>query len=168
MLHQVSLRKHYLLIKQNLLYIICCLLAIIFALLSRSEASNLYFKILASVAIIFLSPTVILHYTYYMQAKDMQIEFTAEGMKVYKEYKLIKTIKDEDIISIELYLSPSCADIGTSSGRIPMEEYYYAIIITHSGDTIINNLLYPDLLNVDRYLNLSKFKYNTTILPFLP
>ncbi|MGA9649968.1 MULTISPECIES: hypothetical protein [Pedobacter] len=102
-----------------------------------------------------------------MQAKDMQIEFTTDGMKVFQG-ETLQIIKDEDIVRIDLYMSVSMYETGYASGRLLSEEYYYAIIVTNSGEIIINNLLYPDLLNIDRYLNLSKFKYHTKLFAFLP
>lgn len=97
----------------------------------------------------------------------MQIEFIENGLKVF-DGNTLRTIKDEDIVTIELYTSQSYAETGYSTGRYPGEDYFFARIITNSGKIIINNLLYPELLNIDRYLNLGKFKYITRIFAFLP
>jgi len=162
-MHRVTLRNHYLLIKQNLLSIVLYLVIITIALLAQFKGSELFIIFMA----LGFSPVIILHYTYYMQAKDMQIEFTTDGMKVFQG-ETLQIIKDEDIVRIDLYMSVSMYETGYASGRLLSEEYYYAIIVTNSGEIIINNLLYPDLLNIDRYLNLSKFKYHTKLFAFLP
>ncbi|WP_088303349.1 hypothetical protein [Pedobacter sp. AJM] len=139
----------------------------VFTLIMQFRNFELFMVCFTIFYIIIFSPTIILHYTYYLQAKGIKIEFSEDGLMVF-EGNTLKTIKDEDIIKIELYMSQSYAKTGYSTGRYPGEDYYYAIIITHSGEIIINNLLYPKLLNIDRYLNLSKFEYITRIFAFLP
>lgn len=166
-MYSVTSRNHYLIIKESLFLIITYFITIVFALIIQFKNFELFMIFFTIFFIIFFSPVIILHYTYYLQARDMQIEFCENGLKVF-EGNTLKIVKDEDIIKIEMYMSESYAKTGYSTGRYPGEDYYFAIIITHSGEIIINNLLYPELLNIDTYLNLSKFKYITRMFAFLP
>lgn len=166
-MYSVTLKNHYLLIKESLFVIITYFIVIVFALVMQFHNFELFMIFFTIGFILFFSPVIILHYTYYLQAKNMMIEFNEYGLRVF-EGSIWKTIRNEDIISVELYLSTSYAENGYSTGRYPSEEYYYSKIITHSDVVIINNLLYPELLNIDKFLDLSKFKYITRLFAFLP
>ncbi|MBC7417051.1 MAG: hypothetical protein H7325_02720 [Pedobacter sp.] len=86
-----------------------------------------------------------MHYNYYEQTKNLTIIEHEEFFEVFQDQKPKISIYKKDTISIDLYMSATMVDSNFPSGRLPTEEYCYAVIRTTTDNLVVNNLIYVDV-----------------------
>ena len=110
---------------------------------------------------------LILHYNYYQQAKDLTIIEHEEFFEVFQNQQLKISIYKKDTISIDLYMSATMVDSNFPSGRLPREEYCYAVIKTTADNVVVNNLIYVDVKYLSFRFTEVKTTYHKTGFPII-
>ena len=117
----------------------------IFLSLSNAKDFKIYAVVWSIITAIWSISSLILHYNYYEQAKDLTIIEHEEFFEFFKEKQTKIYIYKKDTISLDLYMSATMVDSNFPSGKLSTEEYCYAVIKTNTDNVVVNNLIYVDV-----------------------
>ncbi len=139
------------------------LITILFALFFYADYDIYLIRVLtAAYGLVFIFPSIILHYSYYLENKNIVINkidgiLEIHDLKLSTRYKLTNsTVK-----SINIYASATLVDWGTS-GFLPHESYFYVVFETTGGKLILTSLIYPDIMNIQLQFREVKVDYIKT------
>ena len=132
--------------KSTLFYILILLLSISLIIYYQEPNDVLItIKIVLLIGMIIIGPSLFLHFSYYLENKDLVITESKDSLEIFNIKTNKKLMLDNDTIkSLDIYMSSTMADWNATSG-LPNESYTYAHCKTINGDINITCLLYPNI-----------------------
>ncbi|MET4082268.1 hypothetical protein ABIB40_002226 [Pedobacter sp. UYP30] len=160
--YRVTLANHLRLLKNLLFFIGGFLLTLVYFYLTNYKDFKILAIIMSIMTICWCVPSLILHYNYYEQAKDLTIIEHEEFFEVFKHQQPEIRIEKKDTIVIDLYIGTNMMLYNSNFGKFPTGEYCYAIIKTPTDTIILNNLIYPDVKYLPQRFPEVKASYHKT------
>lgn len=119
------------------------------------------------VLLIFIIPTMFLHFEYASVNKDMSATITSSDIKIFRNQQLVTTLSRKQIEKIVIYKSRSIDHDGVP--RFPIEFYYFARVVPKEEsqlEIIITCLMAPQKMDELRVLSIpfeEKISFFTSI-----
>lgn len=141
---KINLKSNYRVAGKMLFYIGIATLSILIIAFQNFADSMFMIKSIAIICIIINAPPIFLHFSYYLENKKWIVKELDHAIEIHKDDTVCLIVDQTNIISIDVYMSPTFIKYGIS-GHLPIEEYNYMKITTKNDTVIITNLLYPNI-----------------------
>jgi hypothetical protein len=160
--YTVNLKNHLNAARTFLLYIIVAIIATIIILFENVSEKEFAVKIILIVTLIINGPAIYIHFSYYLENENWVLNISEEFIEIKKSNFKNIIIDKNNIIRIDIYMSPSYIKYDIIGG-LPTEDYNYMEITTDKENVVITNLLYPNIKQLAQKISPIKPHFHKTL-----
>lgn len=162
-MHKINFKSHLTALHGVLIILVPVLIMFSFLFVFNDDDTYKIERVIGIATLISLSPSLYLHFCYYLENKDLIIRGLGESLEI-KDTKRNKkwTLSNETILAIDVFAAPGMIEWGSAGGALHLS-YHYAVIKTKEGEFILTSLLYPCLMDIKFKFREIKVNYHKTI-----